>query len=456
MSSQKYENPDVIVLDIPGTGADTLRRSLGAPKMQRLISGFPEAPDTPRIACVCHPVTRLNSVVASFATPETPGARPRLPGLTLEGALEILENPRAPFDHSRTYPQAQLKAALMPQTHPVYRLHEADHLIRIECFDQDYARAAAACALPIPTAPELKPAPSAPAPHVMARIARFYAVDFDFLGYHRDADRPVEAPRRPPDPGAQVWDLWPAFFEQQDIRADTPADALPKPGVPLAPFADALTGGRRGDTWAGREANFIRHFRKLQPEFSDQSRLAHLLGATIVVLRRVPDCAEAAQLFHEITESYAKELASEMKMRWLVSVCDSFADHGRGQAQRAMGIAGSLLANTLKLSETERRIYDVPRPWPPQKRWANGGTLFDGMITYWVEKGEMIDLMTARLERVCNDDPQAGPFTREILRRAHRHNTVYKRLGALAGQTAPPLLDPEVQAEIRELIDEIL
>jgi hypothetical protein len=260
----------------------------------------------------------------------------------------------------------------------------------------------------------------------------------------------------PDAPGPQVWDLWPAFFDQRDVRIEAAADALPAQDVPLAAFATAVTGGRRGATWAGREANLIRHFRKLQPEFADQSRLAHLLGSVIVVLRRAPDCTEAVALFNAITEGYAPQLAREMKLRWLVSVCDSFADHGASQAQRAMGIAGSLLANTLKLTETERKIYDIPRPWPPKARWGKGGALFDGMISYWVEKGEMIDLMTARLEAVCAGDPQAGPFTREILARAHRHNTVYRRLVSQAGKTPPPRLDPGLQAELRRLVNEML
>ncbi|URF48055.1 hypothetical protein [Dinoroseobacter shibae] len=455
MTSHRYASPDVILLDIPGTGAQALRDSFGAAVETRLSTGF-DAPGVPRIAAVRHPLVRMARIIAQFRDGESPGAKPRLPGLTWEGALEILENPRTPCDHSRSYPQAQLKACLAPQTHPIRRLHEADHLIRAECFAQDYARAAEACALPMPARIVAHAPLPEMSPEVQARALRFYKRDFEILGYRPDADRPVQPASMPEAPGAQVWDLWPAFFEQRDLRADAAAAALPMPGVPLAPFASSLTGGRRGKTWAGREANLIRHFRKLQPEFADQSRLAHLLGAVIVVMRRVPDCREAHALFSQITDAYASKLAQEMKLRWLVSVCDSFADHGASQAQRAMGIAGSLLANTLKLTETERKIYDIPRPWPPKARWGKGGALFDGMISYWVEKGEMIDLMTARLEAVCAGDPQAGPFTREILARAHRHNTVYRRLVSLAGKPAPPRLDPELQKDLRKLVQELL
>lgn len=455
MTSHRYETPDVILLDIPGTGAQALRESLGTPAETRLATGF-GTESVPRIAAIRHPFVRMARIVRQFASGDATGAPPRLPGLTWDAALEILENPRAPCDHSRSYPQAQLKACLAPQTHPIRRLHEADHMIRAECFDQDYARAAAACALPMPAmgvAPAELPEET---PEILARAEAVYAEDFERLGYRPDSLRPVRPATPPDDPGPQVWDLWPAFFEQSDVRAEAAAQALPAPGVALTPFAAAPTGGRRGETWAGREVNLIRHFRKLQPEFAEQSRLAHLLGSVIVVLRRVPDCPEARQLFNEITNAYAPQLAGELKMRWLVSVCDTFADHGQSQAQRAMGIAGSLLANTLKLTETERKIYDVPRPWPPKARWGKGGPLFDGMITYWVEKGEMIDLMTARLEAVCAGDPQAGPFTREILTRAYRHNTVYRRLVAEAGKAAPPRLDPELQADLRKLVEELL
>lgn len=455
MTSHRFSNPDVILLDIPGTGADVLRSAFGAPAETRLASGFDDTP-LPRLAVIRHPVSRLQDIVAQFRTPATADAPAQIPGLTVETALEVLENPRAPCDHSRAYPRARLKATLVPQTHPIRHLHAATHILRTELLPSDYATIAETYGLPKLAAGAPTTAHSPLPTELLERISAIYAEDFARLGYRADTQTPVSAPSTPNPPGPQIWTLWPAFFDHHDVRIDSAAESLPQPGGPLAPFAASLTGGRRGETWAGREANLIRHFRKLQPEFADGSRLAHLLGCTIVVMRRAPDTDNAISLFHQITEGYANQLASEMKMRWLVSVCDSFADHGQTQAQRAMGIAGSLLANTLKLSETERCLYDVPRPWPPRRRWGKGGPLFDGMISYWVEKGEMIDQMSARLAAVCEGDPQAGPFTREILRRAHRHNTVYRRLTELAGQKAPPILDREIRAELQKLTDEIL
>ncbi|MEM1076888.1 MAG: hypothetical protein AAGI09_00060 [Pseudomonadota bacterium] len=447
MTSYRYANPDLVLLDIPGTGSMEVRAVLSAPVETRRVTRM-QAPDLPVLALVAHPFLRFARILEAFATRQDRTSAPRLPGLTAESALDILENPRAPLDHSRAYPQAQLKAALAPQTHPIRHLHSATRVLRTEDpFPED---------LPSFTAldrPETLP--DWPV-EIRDRLTRIYAEDFALLGYAPDDIAPQRAIAQIPTPAPQVWDLWPAFFDHQDVRIDTAAEALPPPDVDLAPFAESLVGGRRGNTWAGREPNLIRHFRKLQPEFADQSRLTHLLAAVVVILRRDPDCTEAAELFHKITEGYSTQLASEMKLRWLVSITDSFADHGRNQGQRAMGIAGSLLANTLKLSETERRIYAVPRPWPPQRRLAGGGPLFDGMITYWVEKGEMITLMTQRLDRVCADDPQAGPFTREILRRAHRNNTVYRRLSQLAGTSPPPLLDAELTEELEKLTSDLL
>lgn len=455
MTSHRFSNPQVILLDIPGTGADALKTALGTPVETRLTSGIADT-TLPRLVVVRHPVARLQQIVARFRTPITPDNAPQIPDLTIETALDVLENPRAPFDHSRSYPRARLKAALVPQTHPIRHMHTATHVLRSECLGEDYSAVANLYDLPKLTDGVTASDDDTLPPKLLDRVSDIYAEDFALLGYRPDTAHPVSPPSIPEPPGPQVWTLWPAFFDHEDVRIDAAATALPHAGGPLDPFAQTKTGGRRGETWAGREANLIRHFRKLQPEFADQSRLAHLLGCTIVVMRRDPDCRSAISLFHEITNGYAAHLASEMKLRWLVSVCDSFADHGQTQAQRAMGLAGSLLANTLKLSETERCIYDVPRPWPPRRRWGKGGPLFDGMISYWVEKGEMIDQMAARLEAVCDGDPQAGPFTREILRRAHRHNTVYRRLTELAGQKAPPILDREIRIELEKLTREIL
>ncbi|MEM9394434.1 MAG: hypothetical protein AAGA38_11285 [Pseudomonadota bacterium] len=455
MSETQFTNPALVLLEIPGTGADRLRAAFGAPSATRRVSALGTT-SAPRIAVICHPYIRFQTIVRSFAEGRD-GQPPRIAGIPLEEAIDLLEKPQVPFDLSRDYPQAELKHALMPMTHPVHSLHRAHHVLRREKMAEDWTALSHSIALPeLPDLDKMDAVSGIPAT-LEPRLRTLYATDFELLGYTPQDTAPVAASRLPSPPELpSVWDLWPTFFESRSIAKDHAPNALPDPDVPLVPFLQTRVAGRRGRTWTGREEDLIQHFKKLQPEFADASRLAHLLAATIVVLRRAPDCAEALQLFQRILSDHSAAIAPQLKLRWLASVCDTLADHGVDQGQRALGLAGSLLANTLKLSESERRIYGPNRPWPPKVRWSSGGPLFDGMITYWVEKGEMIAHMRDRLQRVASQDPSVGPIVVEVMERAHRNNTVYRRFAAMAGHPSPPLMDPALRAELKALLADAL
>ncbi|MDJ0859886.1 MAG: hypothetical protein QNJ03_12445 [Dinoroseobacter sp.] len=451
MSSSLYSNPDLLLLDIPGTGVVRIKDVLGTPVATRRMAHLPAT--APRIAVVRHPFDRFVAVYSAFTDPAD-DKPPLISDLSMADAVTLLETAQIPFDRSRAYPQADMKHALMPMTHPVNRLHEAEHILRAENLSHDWSELGFNTLQSISDEP---PLPRDIPPDIAARLQSLYAEDFDHLGYTQDLSHPIAAPVKPNPPAEPlVWDQWPALFEDEALKADRAQDALPDTNVPLEPFRDVKVAGRRGPTWTGRDADLITHFRKLQPEFADASRLAHLLAACIVVLRRAPDCAEALELFHRIMKNHAQDVVSQMNLRWLASVSDTLADHGVTQGQRALGIAGSLLANTLKLTETERRVYGPSRPWPPKVRWSKGGPLFDGMITFWVEKGEMIDRMRARLNDVASEDQVAGPVVSEIMQRAHRHDTVYRRFAEMAGQPSPQVMDAELQADLRALLRDAL
>jgi len=77
----------------------------------------------------------------------------------------------------------------------------------------------------------------------------------------------------------------------------------------------------------------------------------------IVMIRRTEGSGPGMVLFQRIISEHTDQICSELNTRWLVSVCDTFADHGQTPAQRAIGLAGSLLANTVKLYETENSNF---------------------------------------------------------------------------------------------------
>jgi hypothetical protein len=289
------------------------------------------------------------------------------------------------------------------------------------------------------------------------RFNEMFAEAYAVLGYSNDSsmrpskDWTYELPS-PRSLEQSVFSQWSSYFSDQTAFVENATAALPNENCLLEPFADEIIPGRPDATWAGRSKDLLEHFRRLQPEFSGASRLAHLLACTIVVLRREPNCERAGVLFWRILEEQFDVIRSELSLRWLVAIADTIADFGRSSGERAVGLSASIFANSTKLHESELKIFYPDRPWPPKKRMSSGGKLFDGLITFWTEKGDLIDNMFARSNKVAEAEPVAGAVLQEVIERLRGGPTVYRRFARISGKEAVPMLDPDVKRKIQRLM----
>lgn len=245
--------------------------------------------------------------------------------------------------------------------------------------------------------------------------------------------------------------LWPAFFSNQPILKKQAADALPAPDVPLDLFRTDIIEGKRKGTWAGRRDNLSDHFLMLMPEFVGRPRILHLLACTIVVIRKTKGSGPGLTLFHRIISEDSEHVFSNLNSRWLTSVADTLADHGQTPAQAALGVCGSLLANTVKLAETERLIFEIPRPWPPKARFEPGGKLYDGVIAFWTDKGDMIDNLLARISKTQELDDVGGLLVQEIMNRMLQNDTIYRRFAQISRTPHPPDVSDDVRARLKRI-----
>jgi hypothetical protein len=154
-------------------------------------------------------------------------------------------------------------------------------------------------------------------------------------------------------------------------------------------------------------------------------------------------------LFDRIVREFGPELAGHLNLRWLTSVCDTFMDVASDPLDRATGLAGSLLANTVKLSETERRLFHPPQPDVPLYRFSKGGHLFDGVITFWVAKGDMITNLLSRASASLENAGPAAPFTGEIIAKVLEERTVWQRMLKLQGTSLPDMAPKELVDDLR-------
>jgi len=109
----------------------------------------------------------------------------------------------------------------------------------------------------------------------------------------------------------------------------------------------------------------------------------------------------------------------------------------------------------MKLIETEIRLFYPERPWPPKKRLAKGGLLYDGVISFWLERGDAIENLFDRIERALSIKADAAPFVREIVDRVIGNDTALSRIMSLAGQEALPIISEERIKRLRKSMSDL-
>ncbi len=207
--------------------------------------------------------------------------------------------------------------------------------------------------------------------------------------------------------------------------------ALPVPrGYPsrftrrrLALAVDRTVPGKSdGFLATGRIVSLQDHFRLVRPEFAGAPLLCWLCARTIILIRRDLDPAIhwATLRFLMETPAYREVLLDHLNTRWLVSICDTYADHGTRE-ERLAAISLTVLVNVVKLAETERLLTGDDRESTPEEREAflSGfpHPLWDGVTSYLVESGDMPRNLFNRLRDTLVEAPPFDAIGETILQR---------------------------------------
>jgi hypothetical protein len=164
----------------------------------------------------------------------------------------------------------------------------------------------------------------------------------------------------------------------------------------------------------------------LAQEFAGRP-LLHLLHAWLIVrLRREAGTEAARQRFLLLWDAHRDALLAGLNSRWLVSACDTFADHHPDPMTRAAALAVSAAITTLRLGETERQASgEEGRPI------LHGGEclpLHDGLLTFAVGRGDTLINLQHRIGRSARDGTVPGRILAELWRRAQAADTVFRRM----------------------------
>ncbi|QIL82851.1 hypothetical protein G7047_25090 [Diaphorobacter sp. HDW4A] len=183
----------------------------------------------------------------------------------------------------------------------------------------------------------------------------------------------------------------------------------------------------------GASVNLDEHLAKVRREFIGQSELLYQHAMLIVLIRREADVAANYERFKRMWMAERDFLTTHLDMRWLLSACDTFIDLDTDPLLRAVAMNGPLLANTVKLGETERFILGVNAETPDKQAaldelWTHRVGLFDGVSGFIPGTDDTLRNMRWRLEDVCKLHP-LGVVVMEIFDRLQRdaNENVYLR-----------------------------
>lgn len=179
-----------------------------------------------------------------------------------------------------------------------------------------------------------------------------------------------------------------------------------------------------------------RHFETLERGFLGKPSLSFELVKIIVLIRRGIALEQNVKLFFTIIEAEIDFLLNVLSTRWIISIADTYADHGT-DLQQATAVMIIAPFNMIKLTETERLImadnhHDEHKIELNDQRRARREPLelWDGMTTYSLRHGDMPRNMIARMRRIAARDRVLSRIFDTLLQRALAGETILSRLAA--------------------------
>ena len=221
-----------------------------------------------------------------------------------------------------------------------------------------------------------------------------------------------------------------ALWERVETRvsAQDQSNLLPDPLGDLRPLRTRLVDAT-DDFPEGGRGRMENQVDILRYRFRGLPETCLLNGLVISYLRRGTAHTEhAAYLFQRLWAEEFPVLLATLPTRWLISVFQTFMDHGANEAQRQIGTAAYFLTNTIKLYEAERAIEGLPpnADYPGIKPQTRTG--FRGLDRFPVGGTDLLLNMNALMLELASRDAVAGRVVQEFYLRLKSAQTVFSRM----------------------------
>lgn len=209
---------------------------------------------------------------------------------------------------------------------------------------------------------------------------------------------------------------------------------LPDITAPFGPLKTKIVVRRDGPTSNARR-NLLHHAAALSAVFEGRSELEFLHALCIAHLRRrTKDTPRALQLFRRMWQEESDFLLERLSARWLVSVLQTFYDHGSNAEERIAGAAGFFYGNLMKVYETERAALGPGRRLKPDD-YPRSLKSLPGMGGFRPGDDVLANINVLALDAAMNGG-MAGPALMRLIQIAQSGTTIFQRTDALRHHSA--------------------
>lgn len=162
---------------------------------------------------------------------------------------------------------------------------------------------------------------------------------------------------------------------------------------------------------------------------TDQENLQSEIQGLIINLRKGKEKERNWSQFTELIENNLVEICQVLDTRWLISICDTYADYGDPVARRnAMLVVQT--ANFEKLWATHLLMYDLKLNEEKTEQLKKNKIipLWDGMYSFNINHGDMMNNFFARVDELMMDTPVINEIYKTVVQRIKENDTVLANL----------------------------
>jgi hypothetical protein len=161
------------------------------------------------------------------------------------------------------------------------------------------------------------------------------------------------------------------------------------------------------------------------------NELLEKVAGPIKELRNSRNLDENWKTFRSVVETNQDSIVANFSLRWLRSICDTYADFGDA-LERRDALAISSFINMVRLAETVRYMRGPVIPEKLEATRSGRVELYEELFTFHIHKQDVFLNMAKRMARQLQGTGLMEKIWREVIKRFLRGDNVITELQSLS------------------------